>query len=246
MKICLLGYGGMGQSAGRAAAERDHSIISIIDRSNPNAQHRTINSSAFNDADVIIDYTRPDTVIGNLTELLPYNKPIVIGTTGWYDKIGIVKELVQSQKGIVLWSSNFSIGVNLYFKLVEAAAKLVNNYPEYDIWATELHHNKKADSPSGTAKTLEEILLANIERKTSVVEGKLDRAILPNELHFSSTRGGSVNFSHTIGLDSAADTITMTHAARSRDGYAVGTIQAAEWLVKQKAGFYSMNDFLGF
>ena len=246
MKICLLGYGGMGQSANRAAAERGHSISSIIDSKNPAATHKSISENALSEADVIIDFTHPTAVISNLKELLPLKKPVVIGTTGWYEQLDEVKKLVSSQNGTALWSSNFSVGVNLYFKLVEAAAKLVNNYSEYDIWATELHHNRKADSPSGTAKTLEEILLANIERKTSVVEGKLDRAILPHELHFSSTRGGAVNFSHTIGFDSAADTITMTHSARNRDGYAVGAIQAAEWLINQKSGLYSMQDFLGF
>lgn len=247
MRICLLGYGGMGQSTSRAATERGHQIACIIDNKNPLlAQYSEINSETFANSEVVIDFTQPDAVIANLKELLPFGKPIVIGTTGWYEKLDEVKDLVQAHSGTALWSSNFSIGVNLYFKIVEAASKLVDKYSEYDVWATELHHNRKADSPSGTAKTLEEILLANIERKTAVVEGKLDRVIQPHELHFSSTRGGAVNFSHTIGFDSAADTISMTHSARNRDGYAVGAIQAAEWLIQQKAGLYSMNDFLGF
>lgn len=246
MKICLLGYGGMGQSADRAALERGHQICSIIDASNVKANYRSITAESLANADVVIDFTHPGAVLSNLEQLLPFKKPIIIGTTGWYEELPRVRALVSSAGGTALWSSNFSIGVNIYFKIIEAAAKLADKYSEYDIWATELHHNRKADSPSGTAKTLEEILLANISRKTAVVEGKLDRAILPNELHFSSTRGGAVNFSHTIGLDSAADTITMTHSARNRDGYAVGAIQASEWLILQSAGFYSMQDFLGF
>ena len=111
--------------------------------------------------------------------------------------------------------------MNMYFKIVEAAAKLVNKFDEYDVWGHEIHHYNKADSPSGTAKTLEKILLENIERKTAVVEDKLDRKPEPNELHFSSLRAGAVNFAHTIGFDSAADKILITHEARSRDGYGV-------------------------
>ena len=142
-----------------------------------------------------------------------------------------------------LYSSNFSIGVNLYFKMVEAAAKLVNKFDEYDVWGHEIHHCNKVDSPSGTAKTLEKILLESIQRKTSVVEDKLDRRRGPSEIHFSSVRGGLVNFGHTIGFDSAADRILITHEARCRDGYALGAVKAAEWLVGKK-GFLGMEDFL--
>lgn len=244
MRFALLGYGGMGQSAARALRERKHTVSAIIDKSNPEANFQDIDSKSLANADVVIDFTQPAAVLSNLESVLALNVPLVIGTTGWYASLAKVKELSLKAKGKVLWSSNFSVGVNLYFKIVEAAAKLVNAYPEYDVWGTELHHNRKSDSPSGTAKTLEKILLQNITRKTSVVEDKLDRAIEPQEIHFSSTRGGAVNFSHTIGFDSAADAITVTHSARNRDGYALGAVQAAEWLVKQKPGFYSMEDFL--
>ena len=120
---------------------------------------------------------------------------------------------------------------------------MIDKFDEYDVWGHEIHHYNKADSPSGTAKILEKILLDNIERKTSVVEDKLDRRREPNEIHFSSVRGGPVNFGHTIGFDSAADRILITHEARNRDGYALGAVKAAEWLIGKK-GFFSMGDFL--
>jgi 4-hydroxy-tetrahydrodipicolinate reductase len=246
MKIALIGFGGMGQSAALALAQRNHEIAAIIDPKHPKATARALDADAVKGVDVAIEFTTPHTMLPNLTQLLSLNVPTVIGTTGWYEKLEVVKELTLKHNGKVLWSSNFSIGVNIYFRLVEAAAKLVNRYDEYDVWATELHHHRKTDSPSGTAKTMQHLLLQNIERKTAVVEEKLDRAILPHEIHFSSTRGGPVNFSHTLGFDSAADTITLCHSARNRDGYALGAVQAAEWLAAQAAGCYNMDDFLGF
>ena len=168
---------------------------------------------------------------------------MVVGTTGWYGRLEALKTEMAAAKIGFLWSSNFSIGVNMYFKIVEEAAKLVNKFDEYDVWGHEIHHYNKADSPSGTAKTLEKILLKNISRKTAVVEEKLDRKREMNEIHFSSVRGGLVNFGHTIGFDSAADRITITHEARCRDGYALGAVKAAEWL-KGKIGYFEMEDFL--
>ncbi len=245
MKIALVGFGGMGQSTAKAAESRGHEIVSIIDSKSDKAASKTISLQALNGAEVAIDFSSPSSAISNLKQLLEIKIPAIMGTTGWYEKMSEVSAFVAKHEGKALWSSNFSVGVNLYYRIVEAASRLVNRYPEYDIWGTELHHHRKADSPSGTAKILEKILLENIDRKTEVVEDKLDRAIKENEIHFSSTRGGPVNFSHTIGFDSAADYITITHSARNRDGYALGAVQSAEWLVKQPAGFYSMEDFLG-
>jgi 4-hydroxy-tetrahydrodipicolinate reductase len=246
MKIALIGFGGMGQSAEIVALERNHQICAIIDPKHPKASASSISKETLNSAEVAIDFSSPASAIPNLETLLKLGVPTIMGTTGWYDKMLAVKDLVSKNNGKVLWSSNFSVGVNVYYKIVEAAAKLINKYEEYDIWGTELHHMKKADSPSGTAKIIEQILLKNIERKNIVVEDKLDRAIAANEIHFSSTRGGAVNFSHTVGFDSAADTITLTHSARNRGGYALGAIQTAEWLSTQSLGFYGMDDFLGF
>ena len=168
----------------------------------------------------------------------------MIITTGWYEHLEAVKKQVEDAGVKAMYASNFSIGVNLYFQMIEKAAQLMNSQEDYDVWATELHHNQKADSPSGTAKTLEDILLKNLDRKTEVVEDALQRQIQPHELHFSSTRGGVTNFAHTIGFDSPSDVIEIKHSARNRDGYASGAARAAAWLVAQKPGFYTMKDFL--
>jgi 4-hydroxy-tetrahydrodipicolinate reductase len=258
MKIALLGFGGMGKVVRTIALERGHEVPVIVDPSavevDDSHRHDALASAtavkldvaALKGIDVVIDFSSGDAVMENLKTCKEAGVNMVEGATGWYGKLDEVKKLVggnDDSKIGFLWSSNFSIGVNMYFKIVEAAAKLVNKFDEYDVWGTEIHHYNKADSPSGTAKTLEKILLENIDRKTAVVEDKLDRKREMNEIHFSSVRGGLVNFGHTIGFDSAADRITITHEARCRDGYALGAVKAAEWIVGKK-GYFEMEDFL--
>lgn len=278
MKIALLGFGGMGKVVREIALERGHEVPVIVDPNAKEATHRELSVSALMKSgganvsleleksesshknvpgegmrekalvDVVIDFSSGDAILDNVRICKEAGVNLIVGTTGWYEKLKEVKKEILEEKGNLpafgfLWSSNFSIGVNMYFKVVEAAAKLVNKFDEYDVWGTEIHHYNKVDSPSGTAKTLEKILLENIERKTAVVEDKLDRKREMNEIHFSSVRGGLVNFGHTIGFDSAADRITITHEARCRDGYALGAVKAAEWL-KGKTGYFEMEDFL--
>lgn len=270
MKLALLGFGGMGKVVHRIALERGHEVPVIIDQHEEEANSCCLSADILKGIDVVIDFSSAAAVIDNLKICQKAGVNLVVGTTGWYDKMEDVKGIVgvadkeneekekwkntsdwkggsekkenQSKVGF-LWSSNFSIGVNLYFKMVEVAAKLVDKFDEYDVWGHEIHHCNKVDSPSGTARTLEQILLANIGRKTVVVEDRLNRKREPHEIHFSSVRGGLVNFGHTIGFDSAADRITITHEARCRDGYALGAVKAAEWLVGKK-GFFGMEDFL--
>lgn len=224
------------------ALERGHEVPVIVDPNAKEATTKKLEVAVLKGVDVVIDFSNGEAVMENLKICKSAGVNLVVGTTGWYGKLDEVKSEIQSSIGF-LWSSNFSIGVNMYFKIVEAAAKLVNKFDEYDVWGTEIHHYNKVDSPSGTAKTLEKILLENIERKTAVVEEKLDRKREMNEIHFSSVRGGLVNFGHTIGFDSAADRITITHEARCRDGYALGAVKAAEWM-KDKKGYFEMEDFL--
>lgn len=244
MNIAIVGFGGMGQKAKEIAITRGHIVNIIIDPINAQATHKNIKDADLNIVDLILDFSSKDAVIENIETAASFSKDIIIGTTGWYDNLDKVKELSQKNNNIgILWSANFSIGVNMYYRIVEKAAELINQYDEYDIWGTELHHNNKADSPSGTAKEVAKILLDKIKRKTSVVYEMLNRKIEPNEIHLSSTRGGPINFSHTIGFDSASDTITIIHNARDRGGYALGAIKAAEWL-KGKKGLYNMEDFL--
>lgn len=243
MNISVIGFGGMGKNVVSIAKERGHNIVSIIDQSVSEATHTQVTAEAIGNADVVIDFSSREAVLQNIELVGSLGINMIEGTTGWYDEMETVKNIVGKYSTGFLWSGNFSVGVNLYLKVVEYASHLFNNYPEYDIWGHEIHHAGKADSPSGTAKLLENILLDNLDRKTSVVEDKLDRKINSNEIHFSSTRGGQVNFAHTIAFDSAADTITLGHSARNRDGYALGAVLAAEW-IQNKKGFYSMKDFL--
>ncbi len=233
MKIALIGHGGMGKAVEKIALERGHEIVAIIEAGD---------AVDFAGADIAIDFSLGESVFENAKAASEAGIALIIGSTGWYDNIDKVSELTKNIP--CLWSSNFSIGVNLYFKIVEEASKLVNKFDEYDVWGHEIHHHNKADSPSGTAKTLSEILLENIDRKDKVFEEKLDRKREDNEIHFSSVRGGPVNFAHTIAFDSAADKVLISHEARNRDGYALGAVKAAEWLLKQEVGWYEMNDFL--
>ncbi|MBT4917450.1 4-hydroxy-tetrahydrodipicolinate reductase [Candidatus Peregrinibacteria bacterium] len=247
MNIGIVGYGGMGQAVERVAKERGHEVGLIVDPSadsnelTGSAVAKSLSEADLSEVDVVVDFSGADCVVENVGVCAKAGVSLVEGTTGWYERMDEVKS---AASGIgFLWSSNFSIGVNLYFKVVENASKLIDKFDEYDIWGHEIHHNRKADSPSGTAKTLENILLENISRKSSVVEDKLDRRREDDEIHFSSLRGGSVNFEHVIGFDSAADTIKISHAARSRDGYALGAVKACEWIIG-KDGFYGMEDFM--
>lgn len=237
----------MGHALKSAAEARGHRIVAIIDRSAPEATAKSLNAGSLAGADIAIDFSSADEVATSVQSCVEAGIPLIVGTTGWYDRMDEVRKLVEAVPEIkrigFLWSSNFSIGVHMYFRIVAEAARLANKVDEYDIWGHEIHHAGKADSPSGTAKTLEKILLDVIQRKKSVVEDKLDRKRADSEIHFSSVRGGAVNFAHTIGFDSAADRILITHEARNRDGYAQGAVKAAEWLVG-KTGFYSMDEYI--
>ena len=235
LKFSIIGNGGISKSIQNHISERGHNINTVIDQGD---------IWNIKNADLVIEATTPISVLDNVERILSEQKDLIIVTTGWYDKIEEVKKMVKKFNGKFLWSSNFSIGVNLYFKIVETASRLMNNFDEYDVWGTEIHHKNKVDSPSGTAKTIEKIILDNIQRKSKVVEHDLQRKIEDDEFHFSSTRGGMVNFGHTVAFDSPSDVIEIKHSARNRNAYALGTIKAAEWLSIQSPGFYEMDDFL--
>lgn len=237
MKISLIGYGQMGQLIGRCAQERNIEIASIIDPFHPEATHKDFDDDAMKDVDVCICFTQPDVVISNIENICKFKKHAVIGTTGWTDKMDYVRQKVEESGIGMVYSSNFSIGVNIFFKLVEQAAQVMNQFDVYDILGWEAHHNKKMDSPSGTATTLANLLVKNIDRKKSVCEDKLDRKINPDELHFSSMRGGSIPGTHAIVFDSEFDTIELKHTARNRLGFATGAVLAAEWIKSQKGLF---------
>jgi 4-hydroxy-tetrahydrodipicolinate reductase len=150
---------------------------------------------------------------------------------------------VKKSKIGFVYASNFSIGINIFSNIVEHASKIIDKFGDYDIYGYELHHNQKADSPSGTAKTLAEILTNCIKRKNKVIFEKIDRKIQPNEIHFASVRSGSIPGTHVVGFDSLSDTIELKHIARNREGFALGALMAAGW-IKNRKGFYSIKDRL--
>jgi 4-hydroxy-tetrahydrodipicolinate reductase len=241
-KLALIGYGKMGQIIETLALEKGHEIIARVDPYTEGC-HKKITQEALSRAEVCIDFTHPQVVVENIAQVAALGKNMVIGTTGWYEQMGEVKQIVEANGVGLIWSGNFSIGVNALFKIVEYAAKVFNNLPDYDVLGHECHHRNKADSPSGTATMLGKILLDNIERKQKLVYEMLDRKIEPDELHFSSSRGGAIPGTHLVTFDSAVDTIEIKHTARGRQGFATGAIMAAEF-IKDKTGFYNINDLM--
>jgi len=242
MNIAIIGYGKMGHEIEKAARDRGISTIRI-DPNAEGADYREISRESLKDADVCVEFTNPDVVVGNIEKVSKLGKNIVVGTTGWYGSMDKVKGVVKNAGIGLIWSGNFSIGVNAYFKIIEQAGKIMNNIKDYDVFVHEFHHSQKADSPSGTAVMIGKIIIENMERKNKVVTEELKRKIEPNELHISSTRGGSIPGTHIVGFDSAADTIELKHTARNRSGFALGAVMAAEW-IKGRKGFYDINDLM--
>lgn len=243
MNIAIIGYGKMGHEIERLARTKGMNIVAIIDPNESDATHREISESALRNADVCIDFSTADAVVENVRGIAGLNKNIVMGTTGWNSQLGVIREMVEKNNTGFLYASNFSIGVNLFYRIVENAARMMNNLPSYDVFAYELHHNKKQDSPSGTARTLGELLLKNIKRKDKLVFERLAGRIQQNELHITSVRAGEIPGTHVVGFDSEADTIELKHAARNRSGFALGAILAAEW-IKGRKGFFTVDEFI--
>ena len=243
MKIAIIGYGRMGIEIERVSKAKGIEVVSTIDPTNPSAKFKEINTKSVGESDVCIDFTVPEAVVENIKKISAMKKSMVIGTTGWYDQIEDVKSIVEKNKTGLIYSSNFSIGVNVFSRIVENTAKMMDKIEDYDVYGYELHHNKKLDSPSGTAKSIGELLIKNIGRKKQLQFDRVDRKINANEIHFVSVRAGSIPGTHVIGFDSLADTIELKHTARSREGFALGAVMAAQWINKKK-GFYTINDMM--
>lgn len=242
MKITLLGFGKMGRMIASLALPK-HSIVSIIDPQAPEATHRSISEEALKQADAVIDFSQVSSVEENVRQVSVFRKNMIVGTTGWHEKVPAVKAMVE-QSGIgFLYASNFSIGVHLFLKLVGEAAKFFSRFDQYDVFGHEYHHNQKVDSPSGTALSLGKILLANFPRKKELLTETSHEKVAPEKLHFTSTRGGSIPGTHQVFFDSEADTMEISHTARSRAGFAAGALKAAEWL-QGKRGFFTLEDYL--
>ena len=239
LKIALIGYGQMGKLIEQIARNNDCEIVAIIDPLLGNE----ITAETITDADVCIEFSTPDAAFGNIKKLIELGKNVVSGTTGWFGELDKIKLLVEKKGTGFIYGSNFSVGMNLFFSIIKSTAKLMNYAEEYDLYGLEMHHKKKKDSPSGTAKVLSEIILKNIDRKTLAKYEKLNRKIEKNEFHFASVRSGDIPGMHSISFDSEYDTIELKHTARNRNGLALGAIKASKW-INDRTGFYNFTDNL--
>ena len=237
MKIALIGYGKMGHAIEQIALQRGHEIVSVIDVNN----QEDFTSDAFKSADVAIEFSMPAVAMDNYRRAFAAGVPVVSGTTGWLEHLPEIKEACKAGQTF-FYASNFSLGVNIFFALNKYLAKIMNDFPAYDVRMVETHHVHKLDAPSGTAITLAEGLIDNIERKNKWVEGKEPAE---DEIGICSVREGEVPGIHTVIYESDVDTISITHDAKSRMGFALGAVIAAEFTCGKK-GFLSMQDMLKF
>lgn len=236
MKIALLGYGKMGKAiAAMAEAAGDDVVLRI---GSGNISGLTI--EALQQADVAVEVSRPELAFNHIALCLEAGVPVVCGTTGWLDRLEEAVALCTDKEGALLYASNFSIGVNLFFALNKRLAELMERQPQYNPSILEIHHTQKLDAPSGTAISLAQDILDRLSRKSQWVNGE---AASPDELGISSIREGQVPGTHEVFYQSAIDTISIRHEAHSREGFARGALLAAHWIVGKK-GFFSMSDVL--
>lgn len=223
MKIALIGYGAMGRLIERLAVEQGHEIGAVIDDSDANSFAGEV-AEKLKGCDVAIDFTIGMAVARNVEACVKAKVPLVVGTTGWSEDRKAIEQLVNENDGALIFGANFSIGVNLFYKVAEYAAELFSKFPEYEAFIEEQHHSRKKDAPSGTALKLKDVVSKHI-----------------NIGDIAATRAGNIPGTHRLGFDSAADQILLEHTARNREGFALGAIKAAEWIVG-KSGFYDFAD----
>jgi len=238
MKIALIGYGKMGKTIERIAKERGHEIVSIIDVDNTD----DFDSDAFKSAEVAIEFTAPQVALNNYRRAFASGVAVVSGTTGWTDELPTLKKEIQKGNKTLFWSSNFSLGVNVFMAVNKYLAGIMNQFPTYNVEMTEVHHIQKLDAPSGTAITLAEDILEKLDRKNTWVK---ETQTSPSEMAVKSIREGQVPGIHTIRYESEVDSITITHDTKNREGLALGAVVAAEYTAG-KNGFLGMKDMLKF
>ena len=241
MRVAIVGYGRMGHEVESALLSRGHEAGPIIDPAVDGSPE--LSPVVLEGSDAVIEFSLPAAVIANARIYAEAGVPAVIGTTGWLEQLQEVESIFASSTTGAVYGSNFSVGAHLLFLMAEAATSLAGNLDEYDLLIHEMHHRGKKDSPSGTALTLAERVLALAPRKNSIVTERLDRAPEQDELHVGSTRGGAVPGTHTLMFDSAADSIEIRHTARNRGGFALGAVRAAEW-VRGKQGLHEVSRFI--
>lgn len=236
MKIALFGYGKMGKEIEKIARERNNEIALIVDAHNSTS----FSVSDLKKCDVAIEFSTPETAVSNIYACFDANLPVVVGTTGWLKNWDEVSQRCREKDNGLFWASNFSVGVNLFFKLNETLAKMMHSHAEYRVSMEETHHVHKKDAPSGTGITLAEGVLRNNTRLKKWVNAETDA---PEALPLISKRLDEVAGTHSVKYTSEVDYIEIVHVAHNRKGFALGAVLAAEWL-KDKKGIFGMNDLL--
>ncbi|HVW96401.1 MAG TPA: 4-hydroxy-tetrahydrodipicolinate reductase [Mucilaginibacter sp.] len=248
MKIALLGYGKMGKMIEKIALDRRHEIVLIVDQDN----QAELTAENLQMADVAIEFSTPGTVLDNIQHCMNAGIPIVVGTTGWYGSLPELKAQYEQSTTAMIYASNFSVGVNIFFHVNKMLAKLMNGYPYYDVQVEEIHHTQKLDAPSGTAITIADGIIENFKPKKQWVNilsedgGENEPGnVKSDDLLIESFRIDSVPGTHTVIYDSEVDSIEFKHTAHNRSGFALGAVLAAEW-IKDKQGFYSVEQMFDF
>ena len=230
MKIALLGYGKMGKEIEKIALQRGHKIV--IKNSGKEAYNIT-------NADIAIDFSIPNSAFNNISNCINNSIPVISGTTGWLEQYNNVVDLCNQKQGAFIYASNFSLGVNIFFELNKQLAKMMNTLKQYDVSIEEIHHTKKLDAPSGTAITLADGIIENTDKK----DWELNTNPLKENIVIKAIRTPDVPGTHTVTYQSEIDTIDIKHTAHNRQGFALGAVIAAEWLIN-KTGVYTMRDVL--
>jgi 4-hydroxy-tetrahydrodipicolinate reductase len=236
MNIALLGYGKMGKEIEKIALERGHKIVLKVDESNA----ATFGLDELRKADAAIEFSTPETAVENINKCFMANVPVVVGTTGWLSRLEEVKQRCTKEGQGLFYASNYSIGVNLFFQLNEHLAKLMNKYPSYNVSMEEIHHVHKLDAPSGTAISLADQVISNIDTLEKWVNNETEQK---NTLGIVSKRIDEVPGTHIVTYSSEVDQISISHIAHSRKGFALGAVIAAEWM-KGRRGIYGMKELM--
>jgi len=237
MKIALIGYGKMGKAIEALAVQKGHQVVLKIDISNAGS----FTQESADEADVAIEFTGPHTAVANILKCIEFGLPVVSGSTGWLEQWSTVESACNAKNGTVVYSSNYSIGVNLFFEINKVLAKLMDPYPSYDVSMKEIHHTEKKDAPSGTAISLAEQIIANLGRKQGWTGAT---TVNPNEISILSERIDPAPGTHSVVYHSDIDSIELIHTAHTRQGFASGAIMAAEFAVNKK-GLFNMKNVLG-
>lgn len=247
MNLALLGYGRMGHEVEAAAGRRGHQVTVRLDIAD-NAGGAGMVAETFAGVDAAVDFSNAEAVLDNVAGATRLGVPLVIGTTGWDDRLEEVRALVLGNNGAVVYGSNLSVGANLFFRVVACAARLFDPFDDYDPYIFEHHHRHKIDAPSGTALRLARLVTEAGSRKNGVQAGNPEGAIAPGALHVASLRAGTAFGEHRVGFDGAADLIELRHTARGRQGFADGAVRAAEWIAGRHGLFAFdavLDDILG-